>query len=89
MVVKAVKLIALGLLKDCFEDELAHLELRMIRDDQAPRFEKLKKSHPAIHRDFMRAREGPHEILLKNRRKRVELLTEIIEGLGLEVEERV
>ena len=50
------KMTALDLLKDCHEDEIAHLELRMIRDAQAPRFEALKESHPEIYRDFMKAR---------------------------------
>lgn len=75
----------LSLLKDAFEDEIAHLELRMIRDAQAPRFEALKETHPKIYEDFMRARTGPHEILLRNRRRRVEVLTQMIEG---EVAER-
>lgn len=68
------------LLKDAFEDEIQHLELRNIRDTQAPRFEALKESHPEIYEDFMKARTGPHEILLKNRRKRVEVLTKLIES---------
>lgn len=71
---------ALDLLKDCFEDEIAHLELRIIRDTQAPRFEALEKTHPEIVMDFRKARTGPHEILLKNRRKRVEILTKYIEN---------
>ena len=70
---------ALDLLRDCFEDEIAHLELRIIRDDQTPRFESLKESHPDIWDDFVQARTGPHEVLLKNRRKRVEVLRELIE----------
>lgn len=74
------KRIALDLLRDAFEDEIAHLELRMIRDAQQPRFEELKDSHSEIFKDFMKARTGPHEVLLKNRRKRVEILTAFIEG---------
>ena len=70
----------LDLIKDCYENEIAHLELRMIRDAQQPRFEALKESHPEIYKDFMRARSGCHEVLLKNRIKRVETLTKIIEG---------
>ena len=76
----AMKRVLLDLLKDCYEDELAHLELRMIRDAQQPRFEALKESHPEIYRDFMAARVEWHEILLKNRKKRVEVLTSLIEG---------
>ena len=45
-----IRRIALDLLKDCFEDEIAHLELRIIRDDQAPRFKKLR----ATHSEFIR-----------------------------------
>lgn len=75
-----MKRVLLDLLKDCYEDELAHLELRMIRDAQQPRFEALKESHPEIYRDFMAARVEWHEILLKNRKKRVEVLTSLIEG---------
>jgi len=77
----AEKTILKDLLKDCFEDEIEHLNLRLIRDAQAPRFEALKESHPEIHKDFMAARSGPHEALLRNRRKRVKILTEMIEGL--------
>jgi len=75
-----MKDILLDLLRDAFADEIAHLELRMIRDAQAPRFEVLKDTHPEIYRDFMAARSGPHEVLLCNRRKRVEALTALIEG---------
>lgn len=76
----AIKNLSIGLLKAAYADEIAHLELRMIRDTQAPRFESLKETHPEIYEDFMKARTGPHEVLLKNRRERVTLLTEIIEG---------
>ena len=76
-----MKKVILDLLKDCYEDEIAHLELRMIRDAQQPRFEALKESHPEIYRDFMAARNEWHKILLKNRRKRVEVLTKIVEGV--------
>jgi len=75
-----MKKVALDLLKDCYEDEMAHLELRMIRDAQQPRFEALKESHPEIYRDFMAARVQWHEVLLRNRRKRVDMLTKIVEG---------
>lgn len=75
-----VKRILLDLLQDAFEDEIAHLELRMIRDAQAPRFEGLKETHPEVYEDFMKARTGPHEVLLRNRQKRVEILTELIEA---------
>jgi hypothetical protein len=68
------------ILKGCFEDEIAHLELRLIRDAQAPRFEALAETHPEIYRDFLAARSGPHEVLLRNRRERVEALTRLIEG---------
>ena len=73
------KEVLIDLLEDAYQDEIAHLRLRVIRDTQAPRFEALKKSHKEIYRDFMRARTGPHEVLLKNRRKRVEVLTKLIE----------
>ena len=74
------KELALSLLEDCFEDEIAHLRLRCIRDAQAPRFVALKKTHPDIYSDFMKARNGPHDLLLENRRRRVEILTKYIEG---------
>ncbi len=45
-----IRQIALELLRDCFEDEIAHLELRMIRDDQAPRFEKLRATYSEFTR---------------------------------------
>ena len=72
--------VALGLLRLAHEDEVAHLKLRMIRDDQAPRFEGLKKSHPEIYKDFMEARSGPHETLLKNRVVLRDILTAVVEG---------
>jgi hypothetical protein len=75
-----IRKVALDLLRDCFEDEIAHLELRIIRDDQAPRFEALKETHSEIYEDFMKARTGPHEVLLNNRRKRVEVLRSIVES---------
>lgn len=70
----------LALLHDCFKEEIAHLELRMIRDAQSPRFLSLKKTHPEIWKDFQKARKGPHEILHRIRRKRIKELTAIIEG---------
>ena len=77
--ITSIKDICLSLLKDCFEDEIQHLELRIIRDTQAPRFEALRESHPEIYADFMKARTGPHEILLKNRNRRIEILKTLIE----------
>ncbi len=41
---------ALDLLRDCFADEIAHLELRLIRDAQQPRFEALRESHSEFTR---------------------------------------
>ena len=70
----------LDLLKDSYADEVAHLELRIIRDAQQPRFEALRELHPEIYDDFMAARRGPHEVLLANRRKRVKALTMMIEA---------
>jgi hypothetical protein len=72
--------VAIELMKNLHEDEIAHLKLRMIRDNQAPRFEALKESHPEIYEEFMEARSGPHEILLKNRKILSEVLVNIIEG---------
>lgn len=74
------KEILLDLLSDCFEDEIEHLRLRLIRDAQEPRFKALEATHPEIYRDFMAARRGPHERLLTNRRLRVAKLTELIES---------
>jgi hypothetical protein len=53
-----LKTIALDLLKDCFADEIAHLELRMIRDAQAPRFEQLRDTHPQPSTDIRRFHVG-------------------------------
>ena len=75
-----MKEILIDLLEDCFADEIAHLKLRVIRDEQAPRFEALKESQPEIYEDFMKARNGQHEVLLANRRKRVSILRNLIEG---------
>lgn len=74
-----IRLIALDLLKDCYEDEIAHLSLRIIRDNQAPRFKALQETNPEIYRDFMKARTGPHEVLKRNRDKRVNALKTIVE----------
>ena len=82
----ALRKVAISLLKDCFEDEVDHLELKLIRDTQAPRFEALKDTHPEIHEDFMRARSVHHENLLKNRKNRVAILTKIAEGNFADVE---
>jgi hypothetical protein len=75
-----VKDVVMEMLEQAYEDEIHHLKLRRIRDTQAPRFEALKDTHPEIYSDFMKARTGPHEVLLKNRRKRVQILTDIVEG---------
>ena len=75
-----IKKLAFDLYKNALEDEAAHMELRMIRDRQQPRFEALKDSHPDIYNDFMLARQGPHEILRSNRIDRLMVLKEIIEG---------
>jgi hypothetical protein len=75
-----IKQTLLELLEEAFEDEIAHLQLRDIRDTQAPRFAALKESHPEIWEDFMRARTGPHEILLRNRRNRIAELQRLFEG---------
>ena len=75
-----IRHIAVDLLKDCYEDEIAHLNLRIIRDDQAPRFKALEVSHPEIYRDFMTARTVHHEILKKNRDKRIDVLRKLIEN---------
>ena len=69
----------LDLLKDCYAEEIEHLKLRMIREAQAPRFEALKKSHPLIYKDFMKARNDCHEILFKIRRKRQTEVIKLIE----------
>lgn len=78
---RLVRLAAIDLLEDCFADEIEHLRLRLIRDEQSPRFEALRESHPEIWRDFSTARSGPHEVMLRNRRKRVEILTKLAEGV--------
>ena len=75
----SIEKIAIDLLKDCYEDEIAHLSLRVIRDNQAPRFKALRKTHPEIYEDFMCARNEHHEVLLRNRRKRELVLRELIE----------
>ena len=74
------KEILLALLSDAYEDEIAHLQLRIIRDNQEPRFESLRETNPEIYADFMKARSGPHELLLQNRRERTRILTELIES---------
>jgi len=84
--IKQLKAILLSLLEKCQEDERAHLQLRMIRDAQAPRFEQLKQTHPKIYRDFITARRGPHEMLLRNRREREWKLIELIEAMIIEDE---
>lgn len=71
---------ALDLLKDCYEDEIAHLNLRIIRDNQAPRFKALENSHPEIYNDFMEARNVHHEVLKRNRDKRIHELRSIVES---------
>ena len=75
---------ALVLLRDTYEEDCLHLELRIIRDAQAPRFEMIKAEHPENYADFIRARTGPHEVLLKNRRRRIVMLTAVIEGSRLD-----
>lgn len=70
---------ALALLRGAHKEERLHLALRLIRNAQQPRFKLIKDEYPEIYADFIRARTGPHEVLLKNRRRRVAMLTAIIE----------
>lgn len=85
---KQLRRIAIKMLEDAYQEQIQHLELRLIRDTQAPRFEKLKKSHPKIWEDFTTARTGPHEFLKVVREERMGLLLRMAEGkfeeLGLE-----
>jgi len=74
-----MKVQVLGMLKETYEEECLHLELRMIRDAQEPRFEALKETHPEIFKDFEKARDV-HTQLHKIRWSRVQVLTDIIEG---------
>ncbi|HUX61341.1 MAG TPA: hypothetical protein VMV32_08510 [Ignavibacteriaceae bacterium] len=71
----------MSLLRDGYEDEMAHMELRLIRDAQKPRFEALRDKQPEIYEDFMRAHTEVHVILRKNREIRTQVLNEIIEEL--------
>ena len=57
-----IRRVALDLLRDCYADEIAHLELRMIRDDQAPRFQALQ----ATHSEFMRTSCVPGRVHMKS-----------------------
>ena len=66
----------LELLEETFEEEICHLRLRLIRDAQEPRFEKVGGK---ILEDFNNAR-SVHDRLVKIRRYRIKLLTIMIEG---------
>jgi len=72
--------VAIQLLRMEYEDEIAHLRLRVIRDRQEPRFKAIKAEHPEIFKDFMLARTDIHETLLRNRRTRQEVLRVMAEG---------
>lgn len=69
----------IGLLEDTFAEEICHLRLRLIRETQKPRFEALRQDIPEIHSDFLRAR-CVHDKLRDARRRRIEVLTKLIEG---------
>lgn len=73
-----IKRCLMSLLKDCYEDQMSHTELRMIRDSQKPRLYKLSIMHPEIYKDFMRAHTEIHKILRENREKRIKAIDEII-----------
>ena len=73
-----IKATALVLLRDAYEEECLHLELRIIRDTQEPRFEALANELPAIYADFMKARDV-HDRLRDIRHKRIKVLITIIE----------
>ncbi len=75
----ATKEIMIGLLEDTFGEEICHLRLRRIREDQAPRFDALKAAHPEINSDFLKAR-AVHDQLRDARRRRIATLTKMIEG---------
>ena len=61
-------------------NEIAHLNLRIIRDNQSPRFESIKETHPEIWEDFNKARGVHHETLKKIRDKRINVLHSVVEG---------
>lgn len=69
----------IDLLADTFDEEILHLQLRLIREAQAPRFEALGKKNKQIMGDFVDARNH-HTNLLEIRRRRMKKLTELIEG---------
>lgn len=70
----------INLLEDTFREEICHLRLRAIRENQKPRFAALTAT-PEIREDFEAARKI-HDDLLKIRRGRASLLTKWIEGGG-------
>jgi len=74
-----IKATALVLLREAYEEECLHLELRIIRDAQEPRFEALAEDHPDIYADFMKARDA-HDRLRDIRHKRMKVLIAVIEG---------
>jgi len=82
----ALRKVTINLLDDSYKEEIAHLELRLIRDTQAPRFEALKDTYPEIYEDFMKARNVHHETILKTRKNRVPILTKIAEGNFTDIE---
>ena len=68
--------VLLGLL---FEEEINHLNLRIIRDNQAPRFASLLDEHPEIQKEFLAARVI-HDDLKRIRDKMVGILKAYIES---------
>ena len=77
---KAEQNVLMQVFLGCHDDEVSHMELRLIRDAQAPRFEELKDSHPEIYADLMYARTGPHEDLLQSRKERMINIVQLLEG---------
>ena len=70
---------AIVLLELCYEEEINHLRLRVIRDSQAPRFAKLAGEVPEIQEEFLAARVV-HDDLKRIRTKMIGILTAHIES---------
>ena len=75
-----IKEIALELLRDCFNDEIAYLQIKMRKDKYIPQLEHMQRTSSELFEDIFSENSEAHELIETNKAKRIELLKSIIRG---------
>lgn len=75
-----MKQLALELLSDCFQDEVETLRIHVMKGELRPDLEHLETQFPELFQTLISEDTPSHEIIAKNRAKRIELLKQIVNG---------